>query len=103
MVKGQPTWWLILLPLLHCVGFGEAQNEEEKHEPVFCVRYDTSRTLREPSQKSRSTRDDRKEMEAFGGCLADTAVASTLPSHEPPDSEVQGTQSKYECICDLEN
>lgn len=33
----EPTWWLIFFTFLLCVGFGEAQTEEEKHEPVFCV------------------------------------------------------------------
>lgn len=64
---------------LHCVGIGEAQAEEEKHEPVFCVWHHTRRALREASQKSRSI-SDRREMEAFAGCLTNTAVASTLPA-----------------------
>lgn len=40
MVKEEPTQWLVCLPLLHCVGFGEAQNEEKKHEIVFYVQCD---------------------------------------------------------------
>lgn len=45
---------VMFLTFLHCVGFGEAQAEEEKHEPVFCVWHHTRRALREASQNSRS-------------------------------------------------
>lgn len=60
LIKGEPTWWLMFLPLLHYVGFEEAQNEEENHEPFFCVWRDTRRVLRQPSQKSGSTRVTEK-------------------------------------------
>lgn len=35
MIKGEPTRWLVFLPLSHCVGFEEAQNEKENCEWVF--------------------------------------------------------------------
>jgi len=60
LIKGEPTQWLMFLPLLHCVGFGEAQNEEEKQELVFCMWDDVRRAVREPSHNSQSTRETKK-------------------------------------------
>lgn len=60
LIKGEPARWLMFFPLLHYVGYEEAQNEEENHEPFFCAWHDTRRALREASLKSGSPRVTEK-------------------------------------------